>query len=72
MNAAELREAIGAVAEWAATQEPTNINDRARIFVAGLSGRIEKRDPELSALIWGVLYPPDGNTTAAALTASAS
>jgi hypothetical protein len=59
MNAAAFRKRIKLVAEWAKEQEPTDIDARARIFIAGLSGRIEADEPALSAIIWAVLHPYD-------------
>lgn len=53
--ASKLREGIVAAAKYAALNEPDNVDQRARSFVAGLSGWVGPHDPELQALIWALL-----------------
>jgi hypothetical protein len=70
MNAAQLRKSIEICADYAGREEPTNVDARARIFVASLSGRIEQEEPELSAVIWCVLDRAAAAPTEPALKAS--
>jgi hypothetical protein len=53
--AAELRAAIERAAAYAITDEPTDMGQRARCFVAGLSGALQIADPALSDVLWGIL-----------------
>lgn len=55
MNAGQLREAIKIAADAAFKEEPTDVSARARSFIAGLTGWIERDEPELAAVIWSVL-----------------
>jgi hypothetical protein len=59
MNAAGFRERIKFVAEYAMKREPTDIDARARAFVAGLSGRLACEEPALAAMVWAMLERPD-------------
>jgi hypothetical protein len=70
MNAAKLRAAIKAAATSAIENNPENSDQRARHFIAALVGRTSVDDPDLSNVIWRVLYPEDmhGSVPAAKVT----
>jgi hypothetical protein len=57
MNAAKFRVAIKLAASYAAQQKTTDIDARARAFVAALSGCIENDEPALSAIVWEAIRP---------------
>jgi hypothetical protein len=58
MNAATLRQGITAAAAHAAKWEPTDISQRARCFVAALSGWMQDDEPALYNVVWGLLQSP--------------
>jgi hypothetical protein len=55
MNADDFRWAIKNAAEDAAKLNTLNANDRARCFVANLSGGIKRAEPTLAAAVWDLL-----------------
>jgi hypothetical protein len=59
MTADDFREVIKWSAEQARKNEPTDVDQRARSFVALLSGSIKRGEPELRDAVWALLDIPE-------------
>jgi hypothetical protein len=71
MNAATLRQGIAFAAAHATECEPTDIDQRARCFVAGLGGWLEDSEPALYKAVWHLLDPTNVAVEKIPTTASA-